>query len=116
MKRMLFLALVPAIMLLVAPARAAAQTVDVCQADIASLTTLTETTVFTGDRGAFFQTKLLFLLSKAAAELAQGDVNRALVQMKGYERNLAGAADKGVIAAVDAAALQAGAGVVIACL
>lgn len=109
----LLIALVPALALLLAPAPASAQTITAeCEADIASLTTLTENTVFIGARGLFFQTKLLSDLSKAAA----GNVRDALQAMQGYESDLAGAVDNAVIARVDAAALQAGAEVVIACL
>jgi hypothetical protein len=109
----LLIALVPALALLFAPAPAFALTItDECQADIASLTTLTEITVFIGDQGLFFQKKMLFHLSKAAA----GNVRDALQAMKDYEDDLAGAVANAVIAPVDAAALQAGAEVVIACL
>jgi FIMAH domain-containing protein len=115
--RSLLVACVPALALLLAPAPASAQTTpDECSADLASLTTLTETVVFTGDKGLFFQAKLLFHLSKATDQLAAGDVKDALHQMKDYLSDLAGAADNKVIAPVDAAALEAGAEVVIACL
>ena len=116
MMRMLLLGLVPAAVLLFAPAKASAQTIDVCQTDVASLTTLTETTVFLGDKGLFFQTKLLFHLSKATDALDNGDARDALHQMKDYLRNLKDAVGNGVISAVDAAALQAGANVVVDCL
>jgi hypothetical protein len=109
----LLIALAPALALLFAPAPASALAItNECQADIASLTTLTENTVFIGDRGLFFQTKMLSDLSKAAA----GNVRDALQAMKDYESDLAGAVDGAVIAPVDAAALHAGAEVVIACL
>lgn len=109
----LIVASLSALALLFAPAPAFALAItDECRADIASLTTLTENTVFIGDRGLFFQTKLLSDLSKAAA----GNVRDALQAMKDYESDLAGAVDNVVIAPVDAAALQAGAEVVIACL
>ena len=116
MKSMLLLALVPAAMLLIAPTRASAQTIEACQTDVASLTTLTESTVFLGDKGLFFQTKLLFHLSKATDALAAGDARDALHQLRDYQRDLGNATDNAVISAVDAAALQAGADVVIACL
>lgn len=118
MKKTSFLiALLPALVLLLGPARASATTVDDCQFDIDVLTTQTAAaTYLRGDQGLKLESQLLHQLAKASNELTQLDFNEALRKMDDYSTDLSRGVNAGKIDPASAADLQLGANTVVACI
>jgi hypothetical protein len=116
-KTWILAALVPALVLFLAPARASATTVDDCQFDISLLTTATAgATYLRGDQGLKLESQLLHQLSKASNELTQLDFNEALRKMDDYSTDLSRGANSGKIDPASAADLQLGANTVVTCI
>jgi hypothetical protein len=116
-KTWILVALVPALVLFLAPARASATTVDDCQLDIDVLTTQTAAaTYLRGDQGLKLESQLLHHLSKASNELTQLDFREALRQMDGYSTDLSRGVNAGKIDPASAADLQLGANTVVTCI
>jgi uncharacterized protein YoxC len=115
-KTLLAVALLPALVMLLAPSRAAASTVSECQAAIATLTLQTQGTTFVGDKAAKVESQLLFHLSKASSGLDKAEFRDAVKQMGDYSSDLNSAVISGTVAAADAAFLQTGAAGVVTCI
>lgn len=117
MKKSILAALVPALVLFLAPARASATTVDDCQFDISLLTTATaNATYLRGDLGLKLESQLLHHLSNASDELTQLDFQSALTEMDRYSLDLSRGVNAGKIDPASAADLQLGANTVVTCI
>jgi hypothetical protein len=98
---------------------ATATTVSECQGDIATLLAQTDGTAFTGTNGnkaSQCQSKCEANLFQASKKLDQARFADAIDQMAEYKNAVAFCSSKGFVSDVDAAALEAGADVVIACI
>jgi hypothetical protein len=116
MKKIL-VALVPALVLFLAPAKASATTVDDCQFDISVLSAQTAAaTYLRGDQGLKLESQLLHHLAVTSKELGQLDFKTALREMDGYSTDLSKGVNAGKIDPVSATDLQLGANTVIACI
>jgi hypothetical protein len=111
--------LLSVVALLIAPMPAAATTVSECQGDIGTLLLQTEGTTFSGTNGnkaSQCQSKCEANLYQASKKLDQARFADAIAQMVDYKSSVQFCASKGFLGDVDAAALAAGADVVITCI
>ena len=95
---------------------AAQESVDDCQAKIATLRVLTENATFIGQNGARDQAGLLGKLDSASTKLAQGKFADAIQALTQFRDKVATLQTQGKIASSDADALIAGANDAIACI
>jgi hypothetical protein len=121
MKKMLLAALVPAFVLLLAPARAAATTVEECQADVAALSAQTQAALADmqanrPDKADKTEAQLQWHLFKASRELGLADLQEALKQMGNYSTTVDRAIGSGTLSPDVGGGLQSGANVVVLCI
>jgi hypothetical protein len=112
----ILLGLVLSALLWVAAQPAHAQTVDECQADIASLKVQTQNATFIGQNAAKDQAGLIGKLDSASTKLSQGKFQDALANLQSFRAKVVDLDEQGKIDHGDALALIAGADEAISCV